>query len=86
MIVMTTLSDEDITAVIKEDTSSSKKKKKKKKEKNKKRAIGSRNINKKDKYLTQENGGEIITTKDGVLIPLEAGDGVIPARLTQKLF
>lgn len=83
MLVMTTPSDEDITAVIKEDTSSSKKKKKKKK---KKKAIGSRNINKKDKYLTQENGGEIITTKDGVLIPLEAGDGVIPARLTQKLF
>ena len=43
-------------------------------------------INKDDIYMTQENGGEIITTKDGVLIPLEAGDGVIPAQLTEKLF
>jgi hypothetical protein len=51
-----------------------------------KKAIGARKINKKDRYLTQEKGGEIITTKDGVLIPLEPGDGVIPAQLTQKLF
>jgi len=36
--------------------------------------------------LTQEKGGEIITTKDGVLVPLNAGDGVIPANLTDKLF
>lgn len=43
-------------------------------------------INKDDIYMTQENGGEIITTKEGVLIPLKAGDGVIPAQLTEKLF
>ena len=43
-------------------------------------------VNKNDIYLTQEDGGEIITTKDGVLIPLKAGDGVIPAQLTEKLF
>jgi hypothetical protein len=36
--------------------------------------------------MTQEAGGEIITTKDGVLIPLKAGDGVIPSQLTEKLF
>ena len=50
------------------------------------KATGSRSINKNDRYLTQELGGEIITTKDGVLIPLEAGDGVIPAQLTKNLF
>jgi len=61
-------------------------KKRDKKNKNKKKATGSRGINRKGRYLTQEKGGEIITTKDGVLIPLEPGDGVIPSRLTQKLF
>ena len=54
--------------------------------KGKKKKIGSRSINKNDRYMTQEAGGEIITTKDGVLIPLKAGDGVIPSQLTEKLF
>lgn len=36
--------------------------------------------------LTQQRGGEIITTKDGVLVPLKAGDGVIPNKLTNNLF
>ena len=51
-----------------------------------KKARGSLSINKDNRYLTQEKGGEIITTKDGVLIPLKAGDGVVPAQLTEKLF
>lgn len=59
--------------------------KKKTKKKGSKR-IGTRSINQDGRYLTQEDGGEIITTKDGVLIPLKAGDGVIPAQLTEKLF
>ena len=58
----------------------------KKKKKKKKKAGGSLSINKRDDYLTQEKGGEIITTKNGVLVPLDAGDGVIPAQLTKKLF
>ena len=57
-----------------------------KKKKKKKKARGSLSINKRDDYLTQEKGGEIITTKNGVLVPLDAGDGVIPAQLTKKLF
>lgn len=52
----------------------------------KKKATGTKKINKEDIYTTQERGGEIITTKDGVLIPLKAGDGVVPAQLTEKLF
>lgn len=51
----------------------------------KKKATGTRYAQK-GLTLTQEKGGEIITTKDGVLVPLKAGDGVIPAHLTDKLF
>ena len=51
----------------------------------KKKATGTRYAQK-GLTLTQEKGGEIITTKDGVLVPLKAGDGVIPANLTDKLF
>jgi len=36
--------------------------------------------------LTQENGSELIITKDGILTPLEAGDGVIPAEMTKRLW
>lgn len=53
--------------------------------KSKKKATGTRHAQK-GMTLTQEKGGEIITTKDGVLVPLKAGDGVIPANLTDKLF
>ena len=53
--------------------------------KHKKKATGTRHAQK-GMTLTQEKGGEIITTKDGVLVPLKAGDGVIPANLTDKLF
>ena len=53
--------------------------------KKKKAATGTRHAQK-GMTLTQEKGGEIITTKDGVLVPLKAGDGVIPANLTDKLF
>ena len=73
-------------AAAKKKDKKNKNKDNKNKSKSKKKATGSRGINKKGRYLTQENGGEIITTKDGVLIPLEPGDGVIPSRLTQKLF
>lgn len=65
-------------------TSSSKSKKTK--TGSKKKRLGTLSINKDDIYLTQEDGGEIITTKEGVLVPLKAGDGVIPAQLTEKLF
>lgn len=53
--------------------------------KKKKKATGTRSAQK-GLTLTQERGGEIITTKDGVLVPLKAGDGVVPANLTDKLF
>lgn len=36
--------------------------------------------------LTNENGGELIVTKDGLLTPLEYGDGVVPAELTERLY
>lgn len=36
--------------------------------------------------LTQEDGSEIIVTKNGILTPLKKGDGVIPHDLTENLY
>lgn len=36
--------------------------------------------------LTNENGNEIIVTKQGMITPLEQGDGVLPSYLTQRLY
>ena len=49
-------------------------------------ASGTRRVPRKMTALTQENGGEIVITKAGMFTPLRAGDGVIPAHLTDRLY
>jgi hypothetical protein len=49
-------------------------------------ASGTRNVPKKLNALTNEKGNEIIVTKDGMITPLEQGDGVIPSYLTDRLY
>lgn len=49
-------------------------------------ASGTKYVPRKMTALTNENGAEIIVTKDGLITPLERGDGVIPAELTKRLY
>lgn len=49
-------------------------------------ASGTKKVSKDGTYLTQENGREIIVTKDGILTPLKKGDGVVPNDLTERIF
>lgn len=49
-------------------------------------ASGTKRVPKKMTALTNESGGELIITKDGIITPLEAGDGVVPAELTRRLY
>lgn len=53
---------------------------------NKKYASGTRRVPRKMTALTNEHGGELIVTKDGLITPLSPGDGVIPAKLTKRLY
>lgn len=52
----------------------------------KKLAGGSKGVAKTGRYLTQENGSELLVTKYGLLTPLSKGDGVVPAEMTKKLY
>ena len=49
-------------------------------------ASGTKRVPKNLTALTNENGGELIVTKNGLITPLSAGDGVIPHDLTQRLY
>lgn len=49
-------------------------------------ASGTKYVKKSGWAITQEKGEELILKKGGVLTPLEAGDGVIPNKLTEDLF
>lgn len=49
-------------------------------------ASGTKKVPRDMTALTNENGDEIIVTKQGLLTPLSRGDGVIPAELTQRLY
>lgn len=49
-------------------------------------ASGSKRISKTGRALTNENGDEIIVTDYGLIVPLKAGDGVVPADMTKKLY
>lgn len=49
-------------------------------------ASGTKRVPKNLTALTNENGSELIVTKNGLITPLSAGDGVIPHDLTQRLY
>ena len=49
-------------------------------------ASGSKHVSKTGRALTNENGDEIIVTDYGLIVPLKAGDGVVPADMTKKLY
>lgn len=49
-------------------------------------ANGTKSVPRDMTALTNENGDEIIVTKEGLITPLNKGDGVIPAQLTEKLY
>lgn len=49
-------------------------------------ASGTKSAPRKMNAITNENGSEIIVTKQGMLTPLSAGDGVVPHDLTQRLY
>lgn len=49
-------------------------------------ASGSKGVPKDMTALTNEDGNEIIVTKEGLITPLKKGDGVIPAQLTERLY
>lgn len=49
-------------------------------------ASGTRSVPKNIKALTNESGNEILVTKQGMITPLEQGDGVLPSYLTNRLY
>lgn len=49
-------------------------------------ASGTRRVPKNLTALTNENGNEILVTKQGMITPLEQGDGVVPSYLTDRLY
>lgn len=49
-------------------------------------ASGTKYVSKSGMYLTDENGEEIIVTKQGILRRLNQGDGVVPNDLTERLY
>lgn len=49
-------------------------------------ASGIKSVPKNMIALTNEDGNEIIVTKDGILTPLNRADDVIPAELTERLY
>lgn len=50
-------------------------------------AKGTKSVPRNLTALTNENGkNEIIVTKDGLITPLDKGDGVVPADLTERLY
>lgn len=49
-------------------------------------AAGTKRVSRNVTALTNENGNEIIVTKDGMIAPLKFGDGVLPSYLTDRLY